>query len=352
MRSIERIVILTPGFPGDEKDTANLPYLQDLVLSYKKYFPRVEVRVIAFQFPFREGEYNWNAVRVYSAGGKNEKFLQRMITWKRVWKKLLQWHAEKKIDVVHSFWLGECTFIAQRFSRAHSVKHVASIMGRDVQTSNRYFSFFKFGRISVVAISSFLAERFRERSGKAVSAIIPFGLDPEKMRFSQVQKPEYDIIGAGSLIPLKNYSLFIELIAQLKKERPGIRSCIIGKGPEVQMLRDKVNALRLENNVELKGEIAHDKVFEEMCKSKIFLHTSSFEGQSLVMMEALYAGLEVVCFDTGRPYNGKKMNVCHSKEEMLQKLRALLGAPANRNSVSVQTVKQAAEQYFELYSKD
>src|ERR1051325_3860053 len=141
MRSIERVVILTPGFPGDEQDTANVPYLQDLVLSYKRYFPSVDVLVVACQYPFREGEYKWNGARVYCAGGKNSKFPGKFFTWRKVWKKLARWNSEKKIDIIHSFWLTECAFLAQRFANAHRVKHVASIMGRDVQASNRYSAF-------------------------------------------------------------------------------------------------------------------------------------------------------------------------------------------------------------------
>ena len=42
----KKIVLLTPGFPADENDLACTTYLQDLVLSYKRYYPQATIEVI------------------------------------------------------------------------------------------------------------------------------------------------------------------------------------------------------------------------------------------------------------------------------------------------------------------
>jgi glycosyltransferase involved in cell wall biosynthesis len=350
MRSTEKIVLLVPGFPGGDGDSSSVTYLQDLVLSYKEYYPGAKVQVIAFQFPFREGNYKWNGVEVYSAGGKNKGGVWKFFTWRRVLKKLQEVERADGIKVLHSFWLSECAFIGQRFAGKRGIKHVATIMGRDVQESNRYTKKLKFDRMKVVAISKGLNERYHKLAGRYADHLIPFGIDVRKLQRTSTDRG-VDVIGVGSLIPLKNYSLFIDIVAALKKEIPGIRAIIIGQGEEEKMLLQKIETLGLTANVVLAGDLPHAEVFRRMQQSRVFLHTSSYEGQSLVMMEALYAGLPVVCFDTGRPYDGDRLNVCRDSAEMTNVILRLLSERSGYEPVLVRTTEETARQYVEIYMK-
>ena len=131
-----------------------------------------------------------------------------------------------------------------------------------------------------------------------------------------------DIIGIGTLSALKNYSsLFIEVVAALKQHVPHVRAIIIGEGEEYHLLAEKIENRQLQENIVLVGNIPHAKVFEYLSKSKILLHTSAFEGQSTVMLEALAMGLDVVCFDVGRLDVPGKIFTCNSKEEMVEKIQ-------------------------------
>ena len=68
----ETIVILSPGFPRNEADSTCMPPQQLFVKALKEICPGLNIIVLAFQYPFFAGEYQWNGVKVISLGGKNK----------------------------------------------------------------------------------------------------------------------------------------------------------------------------------------------------------------------------------------------------------------------------------------
>lgn len=86
-----------------------------------------------------------------------------------------------------------------------------------------------------------------------------------------------------------------------------------------------------------------------MLMSKIFLHTSGYEGQSTVIIEALAAGLTVVCFDVGRLHAEGKIWVCKDKEEMQQKLKQLLASSLSFEQLVLYTAGDTVREFFKLY---
>ena len=344
----KKIVLLTPGFPADENDLACTTYLQDLVLSYKHYYPQANIEVITFQYPFRTGNYLWNGMKVYSAGGANSKIL-RLLTWRKVLKRLNQIQDEGKIDIIHSFWLTECTYIGQRFCSKNNIKHVASVLGQDVKKENKYLDRIDPDKLTVVSTAPQLSELFFAVKNRKVKTMIPWGIDPQKLILTTSVERTIDVIGVGSLNPLKDYSMFIDIIHELKKYFPKINACIIGKGEQMEMLRAKIERCGLKENMEMKGELPPKKVFEWMCRSRVFLHTSSFEGQSMVMSEALYAGLRIVCFDVVSQDEKDRILICDNKQIMVMALKRLMKEKLEHPSVKVQLVEETAQRYFEIY---
>ncbi|HET8964144.1 MAG TPA: hypothetical protein VFM99_09615, partial [Chitinophagales bacterium] len=70
---MEKILILTPGFPIDEQDNNCIPFIQDYVLALAENIGKENICLISFQYPFVKGNYLWNGITIYSAGGKNRK---------------------------------------------------------------------------------------------------------------------------------------------------------------------------------------------------------------------------------------------------------------------------------------
>ena len=251
MKSGKTIVLLTPGFAKDEADTSCIPLLQEFVRELKMQCLDWKIYIIAFQYPPVKKKYLWNGIPIFSIGGNDSK-LSRLSVWRKAWKYLKQIHQDEKIDCLHSFWLSETTFLAQRFANRFAIPHIATALGQDVKSSNRYVGFLNFGKIITVAISEWQQKFLSER--KIESKCIPFGLNPESFPGNSRERT-IDVLGAGSLSKLKNYELFISVIADVKKLFPGIRAVLTGDGPERTRLEESARNFGLQNNLHFAGQI-------------------------------------------------------------------------------------------------
>ncbi|MCB4792116.1 MAG: glycosyltransferase [Elusimicrobia bacterium] len=349
MNPKNNIVFLVPGFPQNEDDTACIPALQNYVLYYAKQFPDSKITIISFQYPFNKRAYKWNGIEVYSMGRKNRKLL-RLFDWLKVIYFFTRLHSAGNFRIIHSFWLGECSFIGQILSFIFNIPQVASIMGQDAKPGNHYLRLLKYSRLTVTTPSANASRFFREATGKNVNTVIPFGLDREQVPINDRNtKREIDVLGAGSLIPVKNYSLFLEIISVLAKEFPELKAVLIGDGVEKEYLEQKIDGLGLHSNVTLTGSLPRREVFKYMQQSKVFLHTSIYEGQGYVFMEALYCGLHVVCFNVGHTPPNKKICICTDKKEMIAKIKELLLLSNDYEPILLKSMNETVKDFNNIY---
>ena len=293
MNKQKALVILSPGFPANEGDTTCMPPMQIFVKALKQQNPQLHVIVISFQYPFIASRYWWNGVDVIALAGKGRGQLYRLLTWRRVWKTLQKLHHKYELTGLLSFWIGECAFVGNRFAKKYSLLHYTWLLGQDAKAGNEYVNRIKPERGSLIAISDALAKEFRINYGLLPEHTIPTGIDATLFKTVPAGR-DIDIMGAGSLIPLKQYHLFVNVVKNLTAEFPKIKTVICGKGPEMESLKKQISRLKLENNIQLKGELSHPEILALMQRSKVFLHTSAYEGYSTVLSEALYAGCHVV----------------------------------------------------------
>jgi glycosyltransferase involved in cell wall biosynthesis len=352
MKSNGQIVFLTPGFPKDESDTSCLPYLQNYVKYFSKLNPETNISVITFQYPFFKGVYLWNGISVYSAGGKRKKHFLRLKTWITVVIYFAEIYYRNRIDLVHSFWLTECPYVGQYLASLFDIKHVVSIMGQDSSGANLYFSRLHFPKMIIAACSDKAATRFEFNGGRKANAIIPWGLDVETFyRLKNNQMRTVDIVGVGSLSEVKNFEMFIDIIVELKKVFPALKSTIIGEGEQRNLLTEKISKLNLNDTITLMGLLPREKVIDFMFQSKIFLHTASYEGQGYVFVEALYAGLPLVCFDVGFLIDSDKIFICKDKSEMVDRTKHLLEVDNDNSSVLMSSIQKTVTSFSKLYEQ-
>jgi glycosyltransferase involved in cell wall biosynthesis len=176
-------------------------------------------------------------------------------------------------------------------------------------------------------MSDFLIDEFYNNHHVKPAHLIPNGVDPSMFSKEPVKK-DVDIIGAGSLSFLKQYDIFLEVIAVLKKNKPGIKAVLVGDGEHADGLKKMHEQLSLQQNVELKGMLTPAETINLMQRSKIFLHPSSYEGFSTACLEALYAGAHVISFIKPMHHEIKNWHIVRSEVEMQQKALELLNASA------------------------
>jgi glycosyltransferase involved in cell wall biosynthesis len=294
MQKPRSFIILSPGFPKDESDSTCLPAQQAFVLALKNNYPSIKVIVISFQYPHRSARYTWNGVEVISLNGRGRAQFFRLILWMKVWLTLKRINRETEITGLLSLWVGECALVGKYFSGKYSLKHKIWILGQDAKSDNNYVQRIRPVENELVAMSEFLQQTFLQNHGIKPMYIIENAIDIDLYNIAEGNR-NIDILGVGSLIPLKQYELFIRVVEKVN-ETVKVKSVICGKGPEESKLRTLIQEQDLNKVIELKGEQQHSEVLKLMQASRIFLHTSSYEGFSSVCLEALYSGAHVISF--------------------------------------------------------
>jgi len=293
MYTPETLVILTPGFPADEDDSTCIPPQQLFVKALKKQRPELNIIIISFQYPFEARQYLWHGMQVIAFGGRSRGKLYRRALWLKVWRKLKELNKQHQIIGLLSFWMGECAFIGNRFANKNNLNHYCWVLGQDARPGNRFVRLIDPKGEQLIALSDQLAREVETNYGIVPGHIIPPGIDASIFEIRSSER-DIDLLGAGSLIPLKQYDLFVDVVKKLTVQFPNIRAVICGRGPEMERLKQQIISLKLEKNIELTGGLSHGEVLAIMQRAKVFLHTSSYEGFGMVLSEALYAGAQVV----------------------------------------------------------
>jgi 1,2-diacylglycerol 3-alpha-glucosyltransferase len=339
-----------PGFPKDEQDGTCIPALQQYIYHFAKLNPDIKIAVIAFQYPCRKQKYQWHGIEIYPCRGEDRRRVGRLITWLKAIRYMLQIHFKNKVLLIHSFWLEECAFIGQAMSKILVTKHIGSVMGQDALKHNFYLKYLDYASMVITAASSKAADISYRFTGRKVDAIIPIGLDVDNFHpTTKSRDRKIDVLGVGALTVLKNYQLFIEVIAKLKTFYPEIQATVIGEGSEYRNLEQMIYRYELENNIRLLGKLPRTEVIEYMYQSKILLHPSTYESQGYVFLEALYCGQTVVCFNVGYTEESKKMIICNDKQDMLNRMKLLLKKPLDFDPMLMKSIDETVTDFYRLY---
>jgi len=222
--------------------------------------------------------------------------------------------------------------------------------GQDAKKGNKYISLTRLKPDELVVFSDFMQDEFEKNYGFRPLHIITPGIDVKEFSFNN-DKKDIDIIAAGSLIPLKQYDIFVQVIGEIKKQFPLIKVVLIGDGPEKNKLQSLIKSSGLQSNITLIGELSHPEVLQWMQRTKIFLHPSSYEGFGIVCIEALYSGAEVISFV--KPMHNKIENwhIVKDKEEMIQKAAEILSTSKTEyKRIVPYTIEQTVQKIAKLFS--
>ncbi len=291
-----RLILITPGFTADEHDRNCLPTLQLYVDALLEQ--NVEVQVVALDYPFSNQAFQWKGATVHPCGGRNSRWLKPRTIWRasQICKRLVRETPHGKTAALHSFWLGWASGIGEHLGQQYRLRHISTLMGQDVLPQNRHrFKFLTEERAArLVALSSFQNDALARNSGFRAANVIPWGVSHAEIPTEFSKDRPIDILGAGSLIPLKNWDLWLETVAAVAKKQPELKAVLLGNGPEKQRLDKKAAQLGLSQTVEFAGELPRPQVLGKMGQAKVLLHTSNFESQGYVLSEAAMSGCRVV----------------------------------------------------------
>lgn len=104
------------------------------------------------------------------------------------------------------------------------------------------------------------------------------------------------IAHVGRFMPEKNHMFLLDIFADVHRQRPDAKLLLVGNGPLMEKIQDKVNALELRESVFFLG--VRDDVHRLWQAVDVFVLPSLYEGLSLTAVEAQTAGVQCLLSDT------------------------------------------------------
>ncbi len=344
------LVILTPGFASDEADSTCIPVQQSFVRAWKKLFPGWDIFILSFQYPYHTIPYQWNGVTVFPFGGRNKGGFARLLLRRRIITVLNKIHRKNNRAGLLSFWYGECAWVGKRFADKHHLRHYCWLQGQDARKENKYPRRLRAQASELIALSDFLQDEFEKNHGIKAGQVVTPGIDTNEFPDLSPER-DIDIIAAGSLVPVKQYEILVQVVAEIKNKFPLLKAVLIGGGPERGKLERLIGRSGLQSNIMLTGELPHPSVLQWMQRAKVFLHTSSYEGFGMVCLEALYAGAPVISFLHPMRKKTQNWQVAKNREDMIQTAMGILqNSSTEYKPVAPFLIEDSVKKIMELFT--
>lgn len=283
------LVVSSLGKGGAEKSSALLSEMLDS-LGFEVYIVSVQNN-IAYDF---KGELLNLDLFV-----TNRNSLLKKIAKAKYFKIFLKQHQFEYIidNRSRNYWLRE--FIITNFCYS-TYKIIYVVRSFNL---NYYFSKNKFlaklnyrGASAIVGVSKAIKEEVERLYGfKNVYAIS----NPVKINNTKTEMTDHlgkYILAYGRLDEkVKNYTLLFEAYKESKLSENNVGLIILGSGPDLDLLKRKVNELNISEYVEFKP--FDDKPYDIIKQARFVCLTSRFEGFPRVLIESLSLGIPVISVD-------------------------------------------------------
>ena len=264
-------------------------------------------------------------------------------------------------SVVYGFWFTYQAIAAwllkDKFIKEDKiVKAVARAHGYDLYWERTSVGYLPYQDVSLQRLdmvypcsvqgSEYLKEKYPKLAEKiTVSKLgtVDYGLQP--------YNGEKVVATCCNLEPLKRMPLFAEAFCKVAKQIPDCKWVCIGSGSDESLVNEIIFKAGLEEQVEMLGRTANDKVLEYYKKNPVtfFCNVSTSEGLPVSVMEALSFGIPVIATDVGgtselvNSQNGRLLNADITADELAEVLISML----NQSSNDYNKMRQAARECWQ-----
>jgi glycosyltransferase involved in cell wall biosynthesis len=188
-----------------------------------------------------------------------------------------------------------------------------------VRSEHNNYKFYTTGQRAIKTVSQSLAdlvlfnsqstyrsmEAWRKRLLGSRWKVVHNGVDVERIdRPASVTPPFSDqfegvtIGSVGRLVTQKNYVRFIKAFAEVvNRSEWNVRFVLIGDGDQRDSIRAEIGRLGLNGHVIMVGEVDRDTVYAALHRFDLFVIPSLWEGFCNAAVEAMAAGLPILCSD-------------------------------------------------------
>jgi glycosyltransferase involved in cell wall biosynthesis len=145
----------------------------------------------------------------------------------------------------------------------------------------------------------------RKRILGAQWKVVHNGIDVQRIERASLHTPPFEerrervtIGSVGRLVNEKNYSFLIRAFAQIvDQSEEEVELVLVGDGDNREIIESEIYRLGLGEHVLLTGEIDRDAVYAALHAFDLFVLPSLSEGFCNAAVEAMTAGLPIVCSD-------------------------------------------------------
>lgn len=110
-------------------------------------------------------------------------------------------------------------------------------------------------------------------------------------------KRKYHAVFMGRLHPQKGVLELIDIWKIVITNLPNAKLAIIGDGQLKNQIKEKINILNLNKNIDMLGFLTGSKKYQIFTNSKIVLHPATYDSGGMSSAEAMALGLPLVCYD-------------------------------------------------------
>ena len=131
-------------------------------------------------------------------------------------------------------------------------------------------------------------------------SVLPMGVDLQRTFIprAEIARSDHRLVFVGRFVEMKGVGHLLDAVAIIKKAIPEIELLLVGDGPLLPVIRQKITHLELEGHVMLAGSINNRDLPPLYASATVCVMPSiDQEGLGLVMVEALGCGCAVVASD-------------------------------------------------------
>lgn len=309
LQTPSHIGLVMPGFHPDEHRDG-IPILRDLV---RQLSSRYLVSVFALRFPPERSIHHAFNAQVYCFGGAGRQGLSRLPFLARSVFDVCLYARQQRIDLLHGFWADEPGFVASFCGRLLKLPSVISFMGGELVGIQEIDYGGQLSRLNpaLTRVGSFLAdaltagsqtmiERYAGGDKGPLPIHLPLGVDTTFFSpQADVEEPTIlsggkKILSVASLSPVKDHLTLLRAFALVAGKCPDVHLHLVGDGSLRGELERRVISLGLEGMVIFHGHVPRRRLATYYRQTDIFVLSSRFESQALVLLEAGACGCSIV----------------------------------------------------------
>ncbi len=225
------------------------------------------------------------------------------------------------------------TFLVSKFSR-HVLNHTDAVIAPSYKVGRLLERYGVSTPVSIIPSGIDIVRYSHQPTGHWIdSKRSEYGLDGGELR----------LIYVGRLAKEKNIGELLDMMAGCR-ELP-VKLLIVGDGPAREEIEEHCERLGLMDKVSFTGMISPDKVGEYYHIGDVFVNASTSETQGLTYVEAMAAGLPMLCKADecleGLVKNGVNGWQFSNAAEFREHVEKLIADPGMRKRMSVNAVSEA-----------